>query len=353
MGLGWASHLTDARPTGRGGLGGGTAAFFEKGLHVTHGLAAPGTQDVHAGTDRADLWDVTPVVVHLDSLDFLLVSVYLTCGEGMDSWANKQKLATLASLARDTCLPWMFVGDWNVPPAIMESSHWLTYVGGVVLRPDGVDFTCAVGDEGTFLDYAVVSWDMKPWISAMWGDPVVPWKPHIAVRFQIARPAEDPLIRVQRRPYGPSLGPIKSKDLHLGGQQPEGKSWSQCRQPNGGETQRPMHQEEKDKKSNDGSRPLKNPRVRPTQNPERGPMKNPVDRSMGIQRSMHQAKRSLPYLADPAASDRLGRVYAEFLQAAEAFHAARDPREDPVGKAVSRARRGPFQDGQALATGQV
>ena len=189
MGLGWASHFTDARPTGRGGLGGGTAAFFEKGLHVTHGLAAPGTQDVHAGTDRADLWDVTPVVVHLDSLDFLLVSVYLTCGEGMDSWANKQKLATLASLARDTCLPWMFVGDWNVPPAIMESSHWLTYVGGVVLRPDGVDFTCAVGDEGTFLDYAVVSWDMKPWISAMWGDPVVPWKPHIAVRFQIARPA--------------------------------------------------------------------------------------------------------------------------------------------------------------------
>ena len=82
-------------------------------------------------------------------------------------------------------LPWIIVGDFNVPPDECAASVFYSYLGGTILAPN-VDFTC-VSSNGVdrVLDYGICAPELADYIDIQ---PLYlhPCTPHVvAVDFHI------------------------------------------------------------------------------------------------------------------------------------------------------------------------
>ena len=113
-----SSYWTAAKATGKGGSSGGTMIAASHRVLPTHLNQNLDTGD----SDDLQLHDMTAVVCSLQGLRFfLLVSVYMTVGAGLNSSVNDGKLQPLAGLIAAYGLPWVAVGDWNCGPCMWSS----------------------------------------------------------------------------------------------------------------------------------------------------------------------------------------------------------------------------------------
>ena len=98
-------------------------------------------------------------------------------GFGLDEGPNAEKAIAICNLVRAIMLPFLLVGDFNVPPEACAASMFFNWLGGIILVPM-VDFTCVSSHgESRILDYGIASADLHPHIRV---EPFLdhPFKPH-------------------------------------------------------------------------------------------------------------------------------------------------------------------------------
>ena len=156
--LGWHSHWSPAQSTGRGGTSGGTAVVARLAVQSSHLFGQGGTRDCDVGS--LPFQDATFVLLSFSGFSFLFVSLYLTCGEGLEGPNNAKKLVDLTGLLSMAGFPWLVIGDFNTAPAEVNKSHWFQYVSRMVVVPDGGSVICTSGG-GALLDFAVASCDLR------------------------------------------------------------------------------------------------------------------------------------------------------------------------------------------------
>ena len=162
-------------------------------------------------SDDLLLHDMTAVVCSLQGLRFLLVSVYMTVGAGLNSSVNDGRLQQLAGLIAAFGLPWVAVGDWNCSPLDVEQHAWSVYNNAVVLTAGTI--TCTSSEKGSLLDFVVCDRTMVPWIKVdMFHN--VPWKPHLALKVEVAVPKQPIWIRTQIMPPKFDLPRLTQKQRH-------------------------------------------------------------------------------------------------------------------------------------------
>ena len=168
---------TAARPTGRGGLGGGTAVLVDDALGATQLNDVPGET-----LDTRDLCNFTPVFLHsAEGRAFLLVSAYFVCG---GPGANHALFSQLASWLCLVKCPWAIVGDMNMTPAVFMGTGFAKYFNVGVFTPPNIAATCSSG-KGALYDYIVFSPEAEQVLSELRVVPP-PFKPHLALAFSIS-----------------------------------------------------------------------------------------------------------------------------------------------------------------------
>ncbi len=141
----WAKALTAA--TEPGGASAGTVVLAKANVGL---LEPPGGHEVHAGR-------VAAALIEAGSAGGVVVySVYLVSGDelGSQNWAILQSIA--AHVAGHG-LPWVCVGDWNVPPEVLAASGWAERLQAKIVVPPVAHTTRVGARAGRLIDYSVVS----------------------------------------------------------------------------------------------------------------------------------------------------------------------------------------------------
>eukprot|EP00959_Pyramimonas_sp_CCMP1952_P219167 4582432-Pyramimonas_sp.AAC.1 len=81
-------------------------------------------------------------------------------------------------MARAFQLPWLIVGDLNIPAAALAKTGFASSIGGRVYTGDLVA-ACAAGPAGSSLDDAIASGTCFPCLVSNTPVARVPWKDHI------------------------------------------------------------------------------------------------------------------------------------------------------------------------------
>ena len=208
---GYKSYTCPAVETGRGGTTGGTWILVQRNL-ASHG-ALPGHGLVEGVPQTSgDQW--TAAVVRVRKFDILFMAAYLDTGVGL-SEGNINKLNEMAMLVRQTTLPFVILADWNLEPSELLDISWPGYIGGEILTPRGVEFTCSRG-KGRMLDFAVVSHSIAPYVKIE-PDFHSPWKPHLGIRAVIELEIQSAKARVLLKPkhLGTYQGPVRPWSEYL------------------------------------------------------------------------------------------------------------------------------------------
>ncbi len=130
----------------------------------------------------------------------LLLNAYFR--DGLDANMLEVIGGFLATCGR----PWIISADWNDPPLALESSGWLSEVGGVIAAPQTA--TCTAG-RGNVLDYFVLSERLAPFVQKMEIAIGAPTSPHHPITLTLEARAKDATFyqRVSWKPF-PALPPI-------------------------------------------------------------------------------------------------------------------------------------------------
>ena len=105
------------------------------------------------------------------------------------------------------------LADWNCPPSELRQQQWLQQLQAVVLEPRNATPTCWTSEEGSLIDYAVVSERLLPLLD-LTSDGRVPWAPHEGLRLRVRHRIERwRVLRLRRpAPLPPSLlGPATQR----------------------------------------------------------------------------------------------------------------------------------------------
>ena len=116
------------------------------------------------------------VAFRIKNHEFLLVSIYLKCGQGLQSLVNSSILSALLPLLQTWKGLWMVAGDWNVDSKIMQSTLIHEQVKGAWLC-SGQPTMLEGPNE---LDYALVAQSVFP-LSSVTLDWDGPHRPHATV----------------------------------------------------------------------------------------------------------------------------------------------------------------------------
>ena len=93
-------------------------------------------------------------ILKLKGSAVLVVALYLQCNQGMGSY-NTPRLLQVRCLIRQMAIPRIVLAGWKCEPAIVASSAWFRDVGGSLLVPQNVEFTCFNGKR--LIDFVVHS----------------------------------------------------------------------------------------------------------------------------------------------------------------------------------------------------
>ena len=157
----WQPTLLDAYETGRGGNSGGHLFTVREGQSAYKRLEGTG---------------FLANVLQRQQMELVLVSLYLKCGEDLNSQANSTILGQLAAFLQELATPWIVAGDFQVPPTQWEGHNLMNVLKAEVICT-GQPPTMMSGAE---LGYLIVSRSVAPFINIKvnWD---VPWKPHAAL----------------------------------------------------------------------------------------------------------------------------------------------------------------------------
>ena len=144
----WQVTTLEAYETGRGGTSGGQ--FFCS----REGQAA---YKIHQWDQAGNGFQAN--VLQRQNWEVVLVSIYLKCGEDLNSTANAAVMGELAAFLGELAVPWVVVGDFQVPPAQWHGHQLLNVLKAEVVRTG----------QPTLIK---VNWD-------------VPWKPHAGLVITI------------------------------------------------------------------------------------------------------------------------------------------------------------------------
>eukprot|EP00959_Pyramimonas_sp_CCMP1952_P020823 439121-Pyramimonas_sp.AAC.1 len=94
-----------------------------------------------------------PCTLHFRGYSLLVIIFNGICSIGL-AGPNLVRLRRLGSPLAALQLPWVVLGDWNVPPQTLQASGFLSEVGGMIRRAD-VEYTCdpGGGKKAAHLDY--------------------------------------------------------------------------------------------------------------------------------------------------------------------------------------------------------
>ena len=157
----WQLATLEAYETGRGGTSGGHFFCSREGqaAYKIHQCDKAGNGYLANVLQRHN-WEV------------VLVSLYLKCGEDLNSPTNAAVLGDLAAFLRELAIPWLVVGDFQVPPTQWQGHQLLN-----VLKAEVVCTGQPTLINGAELDYIVASRTLTPFLDVKvnWD---VPWRPH-------------------------------------------------------------------------------------------------------------------------------------------------------------------------------
>lgn len=92
----------------------------------------------------------------------LTIGAYFEHSIGMTD-GNVSMTEEISHTLRECALPFLIAADWNMTPEELEASPWLERIGGVVVRPENVSFTCSAG-VGRVIDFVVVSKELEQFV---------------------------------------------------------------------------------------------------------------------------------------------------------------------------------------------
>ena len=121
----------------------------------------------------ADTVDFRSIILTMKGTSLHLVVVYFDSSIGLDAGPNVDKAKEALKIIAAIKLPWLIVGDFNVPPDECVASAFYSYLGGTLLAPKVV------------LDYGICSPELAEYIDLQ---PFYdhPCTPHVvAVDFSI------------------------------------------------------------------------------------------------------------------------------------------------------------------------
>ena len=168
----WQAEFLQAYETGRGGNSGGQLFCCREGqsAYQLHQFDLEGNGFL-ANVLQRQKWEI------------VLVSIYLKCGEDLNSQANATILGELAAFLRELAVPWIVIGDFQVPPEQWQGHHLLN-----VLKADVVSTGQPTLITGSEIDYVLASNNVAPFLELklLWE---VPWKPHAGLVLTINKAA--------------------------------------------------------------------------------------------------------------------------------------------------------------------
>ena len=157
----WRMEQLDAHETGRGGTSGGQFFCAREGQ----------------ATYRIDQFDqdgngFLANVLQRQKWEVVLVSIYLKCGEDLNSATNAKILGELAAFLGELAVPWLVIGDFQVPPEQWQGHQLLNVLKAEVIHTGQP--TLITGGE---IDYVLASRTVSPFVDIKlnWD---VPWRPH-------------------------------------------------------------------------------------------------------------------------------------------------------------------------------
>ena len=173
----WQPTLLEAYETGRGGNSGGQLFTVREGqsAYKLH------SYDLQGNGFLAN-------VLQRQHLELVLVTLYLKCGEDLNSHANSTILGQLAAFLQELATPWIVAGDFQVPPLQWDGHNLLN-----VLKAEIVCAGQPTMISGAELDYLLVSRSVAPFVrvTVNWD---VPWKPHAALNIAVDKEAPTLLL---------------------------------------------------------------------------------------------------------------------------------------------------------------
>ena len=125
-------------------------------------------------------WEFTGI--GLKGLAVDLGVTYLADSTGLEG-DNLLRLEGIRRYIQSRGRPYVLVGDFNIPPGVLERSDWMKEIRGVIIRPAGMTITCTSG-KGEMLDYAVVSTCLQTAVTLSQAR-YSPWKPHVGLELRI------------------------------------------------------------------------------------------------------------------------------------------------------------------------
>ena len=164
----WQAEFLPAHETGRGGNSGGRLFCCREGqsAYRLHHFDKDGN-------------GFLANVLQRQKREIVLVSLYLKCGEDLNSLANSTVLGELAAFLRELAVPWIIIGDFQVPPEQWEGHHLLN-----VLKAEWQ----ATLINGAEIDYVLASCNVVPFLElqVQWE---APWKHHAGLLLKVNKAA--------------------------------------------------------------------------------------------------------------------------------------------------------------------
>ena len=127
--------------------------------------------------------DFAPMILNIKGCSVCMIAAYLRPGIGLGG-RNASRMQMMAAFVSMIRMPWAIYADWNVEPADMEKSGWVTIIAGELIRPEGMQFTCLMGSK-RLIDYLIVSRDMEPMIKSFVRDPESPHEGHLSLDLEL------------------------------------------------------------------------------------------------------------------------------------------------------------------------
>lgn len=145
----WHPTFLAAHETGRGGNSGGHLFCTREGqsAYRIHSYDLDGN-GLPANVLQRQQWEM------------VIVTLYLKCGEDLNSRANSTILGELAAFLQELAIPWAVIGDFQVPPTQWEG-HNLLNVPKAELLSSGQPTMIS----GAELDYLLVSRTVAPFMN--------------------------------------------------------------------------------------------------------------------------------------------------------------------------------------------
>lgn len=144
----WRLDVLEAYETGRGGTSGG---------HLFCAREGQATYRLHHFDHEGNGFLAN--VLQRQNWEVVLVSIYLKCGEDINSKANAIVLGALAAFLGELAVPWIVVGDFQVPPAQWQGHHLVQTGQPTLITGAELDYVVASRNISPFVDIKV-NWDV-------------------------------------------------------------------------------------------------------------------------------------------------------------------------------------------------